>query len=830
MSKQKLTMKYHPAKKEVEFHRFQNEKEVAIRNDSKLNKYMKMKGEFVLQDFGNSFFDDIAKAFDGLKVVDIDVVTTKLDYEDFVQMAEYYNVDSKCKMNPTLIAELPDMNQTFLEVVKHGEESIGVLAVHRQKLFEIPLENDNVKKSAESFACQIDEEIRNIREKIDSLSDNNVSLCFAGVYSAGKSALINAILGYRILPENIKSETAKMFQISSPKEGEPVKICFDISGMCTELVWNEQNEQKEKWTFDLIKGPSENPIIEDIQMTMNEAEGLRQHEQIKKLLDKLNSCQEVGPSIQIKFPVALDSKNVQYTIYDTPGTDSNYLAHRNVLMDALEEQRQSILIFVAKPDGLEGSGNNALLNYLKDAEEKSSKTSIDIARSLFVINKADGQTADARITLQTEEIRGENKDKDKDVFSIKLADKKLFFTSALYAYAAKAVKNEVATPQEQALLQSGKFILALEENPMGHCYRQNRCATSEVATSRMIQLCENALTDAKKVENDSDIVVICSGLYALEREILEYGEKYASAVKAFAIIDSVDRAFRKLSNQADSLKESNQEQISGIEKTITELRETITEAIEVKYNNIAIREKELPWWLLVRLKIDQVTLQKSIIGNVKRYLDKNMKGWFFGLGKVRFKEEDKDLAKSKIEQVIEDFTNTFLKERKSLLEEQRDMFMTAVKKTIEDNGRISESAKKVFLNIPKPVVTKPNKITGMGEIYDAHKRVNKVLWIKQENLDKDGFIREIEENLLTVAREMADDYGKDYRNSLETLLMQIKSIFESNLHQYSVNMSAMMEDKEAMKKLGDRVSDAARALLVCQDSLNKMIWREISNE
>ena len=74
---------------------------------------------------------------------------------------------------------------------------------------------------------------------------------------------------------------------------------------------------------------------------------------------------------------------------------------------------------------------------------------------------------------------------------------------------------------------------------------------------------------------------------------------------------------------------------------------------------------------------------------------------------------------------------------------------------------------------------------------------------------------------------MTDDFAKDYRNALETLLMQIKTIFESNLEQYSLNMKAMMEDKEAMMKLGGRISDAANSLLSCQDSLNEIIWREI---
>ncbi len=63
MSKQKLVLKYHPAKKEVEFHRFQNAKEIPIRSDSRLMQYMNMKGKFVLQDFGNSFFNDIARVF-----------------------------------------------------------------------------------------------------------------------------------------------------------------------------------------------------------------------------------------------------------------------------------------------------------------------------------------------------------------------------------------------------------------------------------------------------------------------------------------------------------------------------------------------------------------------------------------------------------------------------------------------------------------------------------------------------------------------------------------------------------------------------------------------
>lgn len=823
MNKQKLVMKYHPAKKEVEFHRFQNDKEVPIRSDSRLRTYMEQKGKFVLQDHGNPFFDDIAKAFDGLKSVDIEVITTKLDYEDFVQMTEYYNADSACKMNPTLLTEVADMNQTFQEVFKHGEEAIGLLQYHRQEMFNIPLENENVKKSAEEFAQQMDDEIRNIREKIDSLNDNTVNLCFAGVYSAGKSALINAILGYRILPEAIESKTARMFQISSPGHQENVKIIFDIVNNYTEIEWNSEHN-----CFEFAKGPSENSIRKEIQNTMNEVKEkqFRQHEQIKELLEKLNECPSsvVSSSIQIKFPVPLDSKNVQFTIYDTPGTDSNYKAHQRVLEDALEEQRQSILIFVGKCDGLEGEGNNALLNYIKEAEKKS-KTSIDIGRSLFVLNKAEMVSAQERFTLQYQEI----KQKGDNGFSIKLSDKKLFFTSARYAYAAKAVVNKIATDLDKGYVTAGETVLTMDVVPTSYCYRQNRCATSEFATEKMKERCEAALERARADGDSLKILEVCSGIYALESEILIYGEKYASAVKAFAIIDSVNKALAKLSTQANSLSENNKKEISEIENDIMELRETITKAIDDEYYKIKLPVgQSLPGDVCKTLKIDSDTLQKTIIGHTKDYLDENIKGWFFGHGKVKFSEADREKANHKVEQVIDNFTKQFLNQRKYLLTEQRDDFMNAVKNTIKANGNISESAKKIFLDIPEPRISKPEMREGISSIYNSHKRIKKLLWT-DESLDKAGFLQEIEEKMARVAREMADDYGEDYRKTLESLLMQSKKIFASNLDSYSLHMKAMIQDKEAMTKLGERISNAACDLKKSQKLLDEMIWKEIGH-
>ncbi|MDE7269860.1 MAG: dynamin family protein [Acetatifactor sp.] len=817
MDNQVLQMKYHPAKKEVEFHRFQNGQEIAIKNDSRLMHYMGLKGKFVLQDYGNTFFEDITSSFDGLKEIEMQVVTTQMDYEDFVQMVEYYNAEpNACKITPSLIAELPDMAHTFAEVKKYGEQATEILRRHRQNLFEIPLENENVRKSAESFAEQIDEERRNIHDKIASLNDNAVSLCFTGVYSAGKSTLINALLGYKILPEKITSETAKMFRISSPKPDEKVMIAFEIEGAYSELEWNEV-----KHCFAFSQGPSGNEIRDAIQQEVSRVAGeqLKQHEQICAILTMLNGTDGVSADIRIHFPVALDSPSVQYIIYDTPGTDSNYAEHQTVLMDALSEQKQSILIFVAAPNKTEGSGNNALLKYLKEVEEKDSKTSIDIGRSLFVINWSDSIDSDARRDLQHEEI----KYKDDDSFSIRLADKKLFFISAKYGYAARAVKNGIASEKDQSEFNRG--LNNMTDKFGGYCYREDRCAMSEFATKRMIERCEDALKGAQEKQDDISVLEVAAGLYALESEILQYGEKYASAVKASALIDSVDRALSKLSNRAVSLRESNREEIKEIEKNIIELRRTINEAIEKEYNESSIPENmPLPEEASRTLGLDRATLYSAIVGNTKNYMDKELRGWFLGiLGRVKVRDRDKDNVRDMINRAIDEYTDQFLSQRKILLESQRDIFIDAVKETIMESGNISKAAKKFFLDVPVPQVVRPG-ITNWGELYDSHCRTEKFLMFKGEYLDKAGFIQDVEKMLVEIADSMCEDYSKDYRNALESLLMQIKTQFEGNLETYSLFMKAMVENRDAMKELGDKVADVATELFDCQKQLNDIIW------
>lgn len=820
MSSQKLQMKYHPAKKEIEFKRFQSGDEVTIEEKSILRSYMNLKGRFVLQDHGNKFFEDIAIAFDGEKEINLEVITTKTDYKDFVKMVEYYNKDGKCKINVMLLAELPDMNQTFLAVKKHGEESISILQKHKEKLFDLSSEKEKSKKSIQEFVEIIDEEVKNIKEKIVALDDNTVNLCFAGVYSAGKSALINALLGYKILPEKIVSTTAKMYKIYSPKQNENIKLKFFINDIYSELEWNETNQR-----FEFTNGFIGDKTQKQLGYVINELgdRKLKQHEQIRQILEDLNVIEDISNVVEIIFPIALDTDKVQFTIYDTPGTDSNYIEHQDTLVEAIERQMQSILIFVTAPTKMEGSGNSKLLNYLKNAEEKSTKTSIDMSRSLFVVNWADSTEQEQREILRIQEI----KDKDNEDLSIKLSDKKLFFTSARYAYIANAIKNKIATEEEEGDFND-RFNSIINEK-YGCYYKQNHFARSEFLTESSIMQNNKLLEEAEISGDRVKQIEICSGLFALKDEIIQCGGKFASTIKAFAIIDSVDKTLAKLSNQANLEIGRVSSKIKRIENDILELERTIGRVIsEGREKFIIYRDDRIPYEIIERLNLDSNSLE-TVINRCKRYAKKSFKIRFF---RRRKKAGNKSKSRSymlmKIREETSGFKKQFFKNRKILLEEQRDDFMTIIKKAIEENGGISKSAKKFFLDIPAPKRIKRPKIKNIGRIYDSYKReMRPFIFILDNKGKKKDFVKEIDTELTRFMTELETGYRKDYIDSLETLLNQIEELFKINLDEYSIRKKELIAEREEMMKLYNVILCAAMDLKICKNRLDKTIWEVV---
>lgn len=819
MGKTWLEMKYHPAMKEVEFRRGSGNNTTLVDKKSCLAKYMlEQKGKFVLQDHGNDFFDDVKKAFDGNLEVEIKVITTKLDYMDFEQMVEYYNEGSdKFKITPTFLAELPSMEVAFEDVMDFGKETIGILNAKKTLVYDVPMKNDSVKERAHGLVDFLNKEIESITKKMNNLESSNVNICFAGVYSSGKSSLINALLGYKILPVSQQSKTAKMLIITSPEKNKPVEIEFSLINEDSRIEWNFQDS-----CFEFSEGPMESQERTKIQNKMNEVKGKKRHEQLYEILDVLNEVDGVSETLKLKFPIGLDSDLVKFTIYDTPGTDSNSMEHREVLNKALGGQSQSILIFVCRPNALEGSGTNALLTYIKDAEQKNNKNTIDLARSFVVMTHADDVGRDERKGLYNATLTM----KEDPNFSVCLREKKLLFISSKYGYAAKACMTEETNTKEDEYWIK-KNPVDDEMSPNGLCYRENRMASSDLATKRMVKKSDEATQKARDDGDDNRLVYVTSGLYALEEELKEYGEKFASAVRASAIIQGVEQTLNNVTSKSQSLCTATEQNIAELEEEIKQLKKSVNEI--VKKAGEQANENMLSQNDLHELGLTSTDIEKSegqIVSKVDRILGKP--GFFSG-GKVTLNPEHEQNITSVITDEFYNISYHFTQTSKRVLKEKINAFLTHVFDLIQSDSSISDNAKKELMRQVSAVESVEANPIPVAQIMKNHK-VRKKKWFKNKDyLKKEEFLYDLKVSLSESLADLVDVYKRAYETKHQEIVERLKEEFRGRVEEYSTDTKAKIEDKNAMMQLGEKLKEVSDSVKTRIEELEKKIWQRSVN-
>ena len=819
MGKDWLEMEYHPAMKEIEFRRGSGTGTTRVDKKSCLAKYMlEQKGKFILQDHGNDFFDDVKKAFDGLSEVEIKVVTTKLDYMDFEQMAEYYNEGSdKFKITTTLLAELPSMKAAFKDVMDFGKNTVDALNAKKTIVFDVPTKNGTVKERAQSLASFLSEEVSSIRTKMDNLESSNVNICFAGVYSSGKSSLINALLGYKILPASPEAKTAKMLVIMSPEKGKPVEITFFLVDTYSRIEWNDHTS-----CFEFSEGPMESQERTEIQNKMNEVKGKKRHEQLYAILDTLNEVPGVSETLHLKFPIEIDSDLVKFTIYDTPGTDSNSEEHKEVLSNALGGQSQSILIFVCRPNALEGSGTNALLTYIKDAEQKNDKNTIDIARSFVVMTHADDVNRDERKGLRDATLTM----KEDPNFSLHLREKKLLFVSSKFAAAAKAcMKEETKTRDDEFWIK--KNPVDDEMSPNGLCYRENRMASSDLATRRMIEKSDAAAQDAREKGDDNRLVYVTSGLYALEEELKEYGEKFASAVRASAIIQGVEKTLANVTAKSQFLCTATDQNIVELEEEIKQLKKSVDEIVKKageQANANMLSQNDLH-----ELGLASTDIEKSK-GQIADEVDWILgKPGIFSGGKIKLRPEHEQDITSAIDDEFSKMNYHFTKASKKVLEGKIEAFLTNVFNSIQSDTSISDNAKKTLMKQVSAVESVEANPIPVAQIMKNHK-VRKKKWFKNKDyLKKEEFLYDLKVSLSESLADLVDVYKRAYETKHQEIVERLKEEFRGRVEEYSTDTKAKIEDKNAMMQLGEKLKEVSDSVKTRIEELEKKIWQRSVN-
>lgn len=226
--------------------------------------------------------------------------------------------------------------------MKAMEKVIQYVSVVNQA-YNIVKENFNNAQSVEKAEADKSALVKELE------NDSYIKVPFVGDFNAGKSSLINSIIGREILPTNILPETAVSYEL-----------------------YYAADEKLEVWLDD--------KLIQTVPV------------------DQINSLQ-LTPNNLVKLylnnPVVKDWNDRNIIVVDMPGIDSGVEAHNNAILHYVQDG--NFFVLVSEAEG--GTLRSTTLNFVDEIKKYGASLAI-------VISKADKKPAEdvANIKAQIEDV------------------------------------------------------------------------------------------------------------------------------------------------------------------------------------------------------------------------------------------------------------------------------------------------------------------------------------------------------------------------------------------------------------------------------------------
>lgn len=834
-----LMIMYHPVKREIRFlAKVKGEfLDIPFKMCPILNKYSPENGEFLLQNQGNQFFSDIWEQFSHDKIVLV-FKGTKVDYEDFAEkLAEYNKVSGEERFIIRKFVELPSVSEIFTKINNFCEETISLL--------ETELEGSDIQ----ALFLKRKKEFEQKRKKLNS---NDINLCLVGTYSSGKSTFINTLIGKRILPESINSETAKMFRIQNndePSVAFTLKKKENDEGVKISITWCEE---KGKFAFSASGECARTGEL--IQNEINSALvfHLAQHEQLYQILKCLNDipniatndCQEyIDGIIEVNYPVPLDP-NISFTFYDTPGTDSNSNEHLLVLQKALQQQTNSILIILYEPTKMEGTGNSVLyklINASREGEDTKDSVHIDLGHSLHIINQADTRSLSDLNNLRDKKVEISLKEADK-IYNekneyIDLSNERLFFVSAKAAYIAKAIKNNIDNEDERVWLAnhrneinnvhvSDTLLLKSENSDIdtGMYFKLNKMANADNETNQMIADCMKELeslddTDDKSLYPILHRIYVNSGMYAVEREIVKYAHKYALAVKAKGLYDGISSVVNFIRDDYEAIEAQARLSKEQISENIATMKTTMVKDIDDAYaaylDELSPENLSSKFW-----EVEQLN---SIINSRKAQTDTIADKMKWIAIRPEVFEEKNNIICSELNRYLLEIDDFYKSKRESILRKQIEELRSIIVKKITGYKGIDEELVKRIANVSDTQVP-PSTLKALK--MDEYINKQKVIFIFSTN-DKKSYKNDVCEMFDNTTKMQYESYAAEILEVAKAKTAELIREFKENIDRISSNLEYLINDEKKA------ISEQAKAKAVLElvdkrdEELNQKIWGTI---
>ena len=649
-----------------------------------------------------------------------------------------------------------EVEQYFSEYKLEVKEGDYVIDSASEVMPEINRIFSDIKESFKEYPDDdISAEIMKFNETVKPV----VSICVMGLYSSGKSAFINSLLGAEILPSASDPMTAKNYKINS-SNAYKVRFLYD----------NQRIEIKFKGKKITINKPGELEIVQRLQQEIDEIEHGNEACRLYKALSIINGYEDsetedthISTLIEVWAPFRnsrLPLDKFDFSIYDTPGSDSVHSDHLLILKDSLQGQTNGLPIFVTTPDEMDKEKNNEIIKIIEEMGEALDQTS-----TIVIVNKSDEKD---------EDVLKEKKTKCDKLRVTKWHSSRVLFVSSILGLGSKK-KN----PLDKVGWTDRQYFKIF--------YQQKSCFSDEQDPFYMQLYKYNFLPqrrsdevtkEAMNLTDESEVIYYNSGLATVEEEISIFAYKYALYNKCKQAREYLQHAIALVVGKVKETEECMQDTEHQINNDIDEKkRELINTLTEEGNKRISAINKKFADEIVE--KVDEIfkpDKEKELLATswseIVDYTKKNKK-----------KDEQVHMMEKRVDEHFARFYGKLKREvdtwTRLYWENAEKEYKEACCKVISKSG-LSE-AQKQFLNSyimdTVGIEVKENKIDMRKDHIVVDK---KFLWFtvgKKFVLEncQNAYVKAINTSILTMNQKAVADNEKQFRDWSVALQTGIKS-------------------------------------------------------
>lgn len=641
------------------------------------------------------------------------------------------------------------------------------------------------------FSEYPDNEVTDAISRFSETVRPTIPICVMGLYSAGKSAFINSLIGIELLPSASDPTTAKTYKIVS---GTKYEIKF---------AYTDDKDKKVKEVI-LSFNDKKYQINQSAELSIVEAlEEIKKYETIEErmycALSTINNFDmdynrnlpdneklwRVSDLIEVTLPITasvLPFNEFDFIIYDTPGSNSaSNTDHTEVLKKAMEGQTNGLPIFVTTPDNMDGKDNTELIETIEKLGGALDKSNL-----MIVVNKADEKDC------ETLEKKKENFPNLK-VSSLNPAG--TYFVSAIIGLGSKKLIFGNTTENKK-----GDIVPNWIDKTYSKIFRSNLPYYDETDDDEeFVRLYSYNIIPLHQFDqyaalsvSDENLAYRNSGLHAIETAIKDFALKYALYNKCRMASSYLSSALDKLEDMLTALTAEQTALSKQLKTNMTEKEKDVLNKLEIECTTRKSKYmSEFSNELSGIVKSNVNLLNGSIISKIAKLWDA-----------TKWEKGRKESVTSKVNELLKQEISSLWDGAKAraigFWKMKQEEFKKALISIIVESPNFTSEQKDLIKNAIMQIDGTPN-YTLSFEIH-SEDVVGGFLFIKKLKTDdaKKKFMDGFDKGCISVSSALTDQSTKAF----DTMISKVKSQFQYLVSTYNPKLLTLREQlKECNNKL-----------------------------